>query len=240
MTRTGLWQEVTQRFTERTGHRAEVVVSGPKNIIAPAMAEGRVDLLTMHASDTVINLVADGFAVDPQPWARNDLVLVGPADDPAGIRGMNDGAAAMKRIVEARSPFLVHRSIGAMDTMQELLDAAGVELDPDVTHTPANNPHNRVVALAAEHGAYTLVGRIPFRDGKMDRAGMELMVQGDPRMRRPYVVVVANPRRWPGARYEAARALADFLREPETQNWLADFGRGKLDDRPLFFPVDVR
>jgi tungstate transport system substrate-binding protein len=63
------------------------------------------------------------------------------------------------------------------------------------------------------------------------------MVQGDPRLRRPYVVVVANHDRGSADQHAAAKALAAFLRSAPTQKWLADFGRGQLDDQPMFFPV---
>jgi tungstate transport system substrate-binding protein len=64
-------------------------------------------------------------------------------------------------------------------------------------------------------------------------------VQGDPRMRRPYVVVVSSANKLGSPRDQAARRLASFLRSKETQRWIADFGRGKLDDQPLFFPVVI-
>jgi len=96
--------------------------------------------------------------------------------------------------------------------------------------------HGRTVLWAEERKAYTIVGRIPFRQGKIRHKSSEILVQGDPLLRRPYVVVVANPLRWPEARYESAKVLAAYLRSPETQAWLAEFGRGKIDDKPLFFP----
>lgn len=67
----------------------------------------------------------------------------------------------------------------------------------------------------------------------------QIMVQGDKRLRRPYLVIVAA-RDMLDARYQAARQLAEFLRSPETQAWLKGFGKGTYDDQPLFFPVTVR
>jgi len=87
---TGFWPELVRRFEASHGHRIEVVAEGPKRVISQAFVAGEADLITMHAGDTIINLVADGYGVDPQPWAKNDLVLVGPANDPASIRGMTD------------------------------------------------------------------------------------------------------------------------------------------------------
>src|SRR4051812_2226338 len=71
MITTGFWQELTKRY-EQTGGKIEVVVSGTKRMLTPAIEKGEADLITMHASDAMVNLVADGFATNEQPWARND------------------------------------------------------------------------------------------------------------------------------------------------------------------------
>jgi len=239
MTGTGMWQALSMRFEQATGYQVEVVVTGPKRAIAPAMRQGQVDLLTMHASDAIINLVADGYALDPQPWARNDLVIAGPPNDPAGIRGSTDAGRAMRMIIQSRSPFVIHQSLGAQEVLNEILHTEGITLDPETTLVPVDHPGRHILEYAAKHHAYTLIGRIPFLSGKMPRAGLELMVQGDPHLRRPYVVVVANPARWPDARYAAAQKLARYLCNQDTQTWLADFGRGKLDNHPLFFPLST-
>src|SRR5258708_7735909 len=70
MTKTGMWQELARRFQATTRIAAEVVVTGSRDVIAPAMREGRVDLITMHASDTMTALVADGYASGPRLWAE--------------------------------------------------------------------------------------------------------------------------------------------------------------------------
>jgi len=237
MVETGFWKAVGQRFETATGHHVEVVASGPKRPIAKAFREGDADLITMHASDTIINLVADGYAVDPQPWLKNDLVIVGPEADPAQIRGMIDAASALKKIVESHSPFVVHASLGAQEVLRDVLDTAGVSLSPDTTTMLLSEQSRQVLKTAAEKNAYTVVGRIPFLNGKLPNAGLALMVQGDPQLRRPYVVAVADRRRFPEARVETAAQLAEFLRREETQRWIAGYGRGQLDDQPLFFRV---
>jgi tungstate transport system substrate-binding protein len=94
--------------------------------------------------------------------------------------------------------------------------------------------------VAAEKKAYTLCGRIPFLSGKIPNDGMKVVCKGDPRLRRAFVVAIADPMRVPTARVEAARRLSVFLRSRQTQAFLAEFGRGKYDDQPLFFPVGVQ
>jgi len=238
MTDTGLWAGIAKRFEEQTGHAIEVVAQGNKRVIGPAFEEGKIDVLTMHASDTIINLVADGYGEDPQPWARNDLLIVGPPDDPAGIRGEKDAVAALKKIVTTKSTLLTHASLGVNEVLADLLAAGEIELDPAHLISLPNDKHRQMLERTSKEKAYTLVGRIPFLNAKIARYDMQVMVQGDKRLRRPYLVIVAA-RAEHDARYLAARELAAFLRSPETQQWLKDFGKGTYDDQPLFFPVTI-
>ncbi len=236
---TELWPEVAKRFEAKTGHRVEMVAHGPKHTIAPAFIAGEADLITMHASDTIINLVADGYGIDPQPWAKNDLLLVGPALDPAGIRGMQDAVAALGKIIASKNKLLVHASLGTNEVLHDVLAVGQLALDPERTISLPSDAHREMLKRAAVENAYTLVGRIPFLNAKIPSGNMVIMVQGDPRLRRPYLVVVAAASDNNSPRHAAARQLSSFLRDPETQAWLAEFGRGKLDDQPLFFPVKL-
>lgn len=233
MIETGFWQALAERYQAARGNRIEVVATGPKPEVVAAFRRGGIDLVTVHACDAMISLVADGLARDPQPWARNDLVIVGPVADPAGVRGERDAARAIERIVAARAPLLVHASLGADGVLHDLQEAGHIALDPGATVLFGDDNQHRVVARAAELSAYTLIGRIPWLTGKLRADGVALMVQGDPRLRRPYLVEV-SPAAGP-----AAADLAAYLRAPETQQWIATFGRGRYDDQPLFFPVSV-
>ena len=239
MVETGFWQTLSQRFQQASGNRykIEIVASGPKDIIAKAFRQGQADLITMHACDTIINLVADGYAVDPQPWLKNDLILVGPREDPAHIRGGTDAAEAFAKIAAARAPLVVHSSLGAQEVMRDVLNAGEVSLPSEHMTLLFTERAREVLKVAAQKQAYTLVGRIPFLNGKLPNEGLQLMVRGDPRLRRPYVVATANPRTFPQAHVEGATALAAFFRQPETQQWIASYGAGQLDKLPLFFPI---
>jgi tungstate transport system substrate-binding protein len=255
MVETGLWPELAERFTRLTGHQVQVVATGPKPVIIDAFRQGGVELIAVHASDAAINLVADGLAADAQPWARNDFLIVGPRADPAQIRGQTDALAAMRAIIATRSPVVIQASLGADGVLHDLLEAGKLTLPAEAMLPFGGSDQRSVVAFAAARGAYTIVGRIPFLNGKMPRHGLEIMVQGDARLRRPYLVAVARGEgsagnaapaagatratRGSDAQRAAARELAAFLRTPATQEWIAAFGKGRHDAAPLFFPVTV-
>jgi tungstate transport system substrate-binding protein len=169
---------------------------------------------------------------------RNDLILVGPAADPAGVRGSKDAVAALRAIIAGKHKLVVHASMGADTVLHDLLEAGELQLDPVATVFLTEERH-QILTRAAAEGAYTLVGRIPFVSKKLPSVGLEIMVQGDPRLRRPYLVEVAA-----GAaddpRLRAAHQLAAYLRAPATQAWIDQFGRGRWDADPIFFPIASR
>jgi len=148
-------------------------------------------------------------------------------------RGERDAVAAIARIVAARAPLLVHASLGADGVLHDLQEVGHIVLDPAATVLFADDNQHRVLERAAALSAYVMVGRIPWITGKLKASGIELMVQGDPRLRRPYLVEL-SPSASP-----AALDLAAYLRSQDTQQWIATYGRGKYDDQPLFFPVST-
>jgi len=232
------WPELADRFQRASGYSAEIVATGPKHELTAAFKAGDADLILIHAGDAAINLVADGHGENLQPWARNDYVIVGPASDPAKIRGEKDAVTALAKIIATKSKLLVHASSGVSELLGDLLAAGELELDLSSTISLPGERHRQMLGRAAAEGAYTLVGRIPFMNGKLDTSELTIMVQSDERLRRPYVVVVAMDKP-SDSRLAAARELAAFLRAPETQRWIASFGVGRYDDRPLLFPVKV-
>lgn len=236
---TGLWQELSTRFTEETDHQVEIVARGPKYQIVGAVIDGKAHLMAMHSSDVIINLVADGHLADPQPWLRNDFLLVGPDDDPAGIRGLKDAEEALRRIIDTKSRFLFHSSHGSMELLQSIMEEERLEFDEEQLIFSLQDRHRQMLMLAGQEKAYTLIGRIPFVNGRIPKRDLAVMVQGDPRLRRPYLVAVAPLGRFPDVEVAAARQLADYLRRPSTQNWISEYGRGVFDDSPLFFSVTV-
>jgi tungstate transport system substrate-binding protein len=96
-----------------------------------------------------------------------------------------------------------------------------------------------ILQFARSNNAYVVVGYIPAQTGKMYAEGMEILVKGDPVMRRPFIVMEANPKKVPRANVSGARALSDFLLSTNVQNFLLEFGRQTNGPGPLFFPVET-
>ncbi|MES2595375.1 MAG: substrate-binding domain-containing protein [Verrucomicrobiota bacterium] len=237
MTLGGMWPEMAEQFTKETGWAVELVSTGPKAVLAEALKGGSVDLVTMHSSDEATSLVADGYATDMKPWARNEHCIMGPPSDPAGIRGMTDGAAALKKIAEKKAPFVDFMGPGSREVSHRLWTAAGVQPQGEWVLKDESPVPQGVAEFAATKGAYVIVGRIPILKGKIPSQGMEVMVKGDPVMRRPYVVIVADPKRFPQSNQKGAHALSAWMSGEPGQAFLRGYGERKPDALPLFFPA---
>jgi tungstate transport system substrate-binding protein len=239
-TMTGMWTEISKLFEAETGYHVEVVVTGERPLLDKAIRAGKVDLLTMHSGDITTDIVADGIAVNMQPWTRNELVIVGPANDPAGIRGMTNGAEALKKIAAAQVNFVDFQGIGSREVTHTLWRLAGVEPKGDwfIRDDTALSKWN-VLQFCRSNHAYVVVGYIPAMTGKMANEGMEILVKNDPVMRRPYIVMEANPKKFPDANFAGAQALENFLLSPKAQNFLREFGQDKAANHPLFYPISA-
>ena len=237
MTMTGMWQELAAKFEAETGWKTQLVVTGPKDVISEPFKRGEVDVLTMHSADKTVDLVANGFGVNLRPWARNEHTIVGPPSDPAGIRGMKDGAEALKKIAAARAPFVDFYGPGSRELTHKLWQRAGLKPEGEWVLKDESTSPQEIIAFAEKKQAYVVVGRIPVTDGKMPLGKMEVLVKGDPEMRRPYVVIEANPQKFPQANVAGARALADWLVSEKGQSFLVAYGREKNGGIPLFFPI---
>lgn len=238
MTMTGLWSEIQKRFEAETGIPIEVVVTGEKPKLTRAMKEGKVDFLTMHSSDQTSNLVADGYAGDLRPWTKNELVIIGPSSDPAGISGMTNGTEAVKKIAAAQANWLDFHSVGPREMAHTLFANANVHMIGPWVLKYENTDNKSILHYAAKNNAHMIVGRmaVVFRKMSPD-SNIKILVQGDPDMFRPYMLMVANPDRFPDTNLEGAKKLSDFLLSDSIQKFLSDYDGGLGDGRPIFFPI---
>jgi tungstate transport system substrate-binding protein len=237
---TGLWKEISRMFEADTGYKVKVIAAGPRPGLSDAMRKGKADLLTMHSGDITTDLVADGYAVNMRPWVRNDLIIIGPKSDPAGIFGMRDGVAALKRIAETKSNFIDMKGIGPRELGNSLWKKAGINPTGSWVIKDESKGHTDILKFVERNNAYMIIGRLPVVTGKLGKHNLKIMVDKDPVMRRPYIVMEANPEVFPGTNVKGAHALADYLLSDKIQTLLASFGKEKNGGIPQFHPVKTK
>lgn len=193
---------------------------------------GDADVLLAHAPAAESLFVAQGYGEARRPVMYNDLVLVGPAADPAAVDGLADAAAALARIADAGAAFISRGDdSGTHRKEQELWRAAGraARSARGAGYLEAGQGMGEVLRVAAEKGAYTLADRSTFL--ALRRLPLRVLVEGDPRLTNPYGVIVVR------AAHDRAggRAFADWITSPAGQAVLRGYGSERFG-QPLFVP----
>jgi len=237
MVKSGMWAEVARMFEAESGYKIDLVARNSKGR-AKVFPKGEADLITQHAGFNNADLIAKGYGTNLRPWVHDEQVIVGPKSDPAGIKGMKDGAAALRRIAETKSNFVTSRHRGSEQVCHVLWKKAKVQ-PVGAWVLKDESPHKSdedLIFFAKSKNAYTVGTRrwMLFADVPPD---MEIMVQGDPEMQRPYVVIEANPQRFPNINRAAARALSDFFVSDKVQKFLAGFRAEEFGGTPIFYPL---
>jgi tungstate transport system substrate-binding protein len=180
--------------------------------------------------------MSEGWGKDRALVMHNDFIIVGPASDPAKIKGMGS-ADAFKAIATAKIPF-VARADKSGTSIKELGIWAKIDLDPATTkptwYIETGQGMAPSLTIASEKGAYILTDRAAYLANKK-KLQLEILVEGDKTLLNVYHAITVNPDKWPKANYEGALAFMKFMTDPATQEVIGNFGMDKFS-QPLFFP----
>ncbi len=228
----GLLAELLPAFEATCDCRVDVVAVGTGQALRLGEA-GDVDAVLVHAPALEERFVEAGFGIERRTFMRNDFVIVGPPSDPAGLRGMTDGAQALKKLARSDAAFISRGDeSGTHQREQALWVAAGLE-PPATGYLSAGQGMGAVLTLAHEKQAYTLTDRGTWL-ARRDGLDLEVLVQGDPGLLNPYSVMAINPARFEWARVDLARALIAWLCSPDGQRRIGGF---RVDGEQLFEPL---
>jgi tungstate transport system substrate-binding protein len=228
----GLLDVLVPRFEQQSGIAVKVIAVGTGAALRMA-ASGNADVVLAHAPDAEQRLVDTGDLVDGRLVMHNDFVIVGPAEDPAGVRRLTTAADVM-RAVGARGTF-VSRGDGSGTHTQELALWAAAGIDPRSLgrREETGQGMGATLSVADQKRAYTLSDRGTFL-ALRGRLQLAVLFQGDARLRNVYHAYAVNPAKH-RTRYAEARAFVDFLVSRQVQDSIAAFKRAEYGES-LFFP----
>jgi len=227
----GLLGYLLPAFEARSGMKVQVIAVGTGKALELAK-NGDVDVTLVHARPAEDKFVAEGHGVNRRDVMYNDFIIVGPAGDPAGIKGGKDVLAAFKTIEQRHAKFISRGDNSGTDLMEKAYwKELGIQPSGS-SYLSAGLGMGAVLNMAAELNAYTLTDRATYGAYRA-KTGLAIMVEGDPRMFNPYGIIAVNPARHPGINYKGAMQLIDWITSEEGQKKIASF---KVDGQQLFFP----
>jgi len=230
---TGLLDVLLPLFESKSGYKIKMVAVGTGQALTMG-EEGNADVLLVHSPKSELDLMDKGFGKDRLLVMHNDYVIVGPKDDPAGIKGMKVAVDAFKKIAEAKSTFVSRGDDSGTNKMElSLWKSASMTPEGD-WYLQSGQAMGETLRIASEKVGYTLTDRGTYL-ALRDTLQLDVLVEGDPALLNIYHVITVNPDKWPKVNYIGAKAFADFLVSPDTQKLIGEFGVDKFG-QPLFIP----
>lgn len=238
----GLLGELLPVFEERTGYDVDVIAVGTGQALETGR-RGDTDVLLVHAPELEKEFVEAGFGTDRYYIMSNDIIIVGPADDPAGLAELDTAEQAMQTIKEtgeAGELTFTSRGDGSGTHFQEqqLWEAAAIDLEAEVEGSNWYNSLGQgmgpTLITANEMGAYTLTDRGTFLSMQDELNNLEEIFAGPEELDNPYSILPVNPEMYE-VNYEGALEFVKFFLERETQEMIGEFGVENYGE-PLFLP----
>src|SRR5467141_1825717 len=229
----GLFGYLLPIFKAKTGIEVKVIAQGTGQALDTAR-RGDADVVFVHAKPQEEKFLAEGFGVKRFDVMYNDFVLIGPKDDPAGVKG-KDIETALKTIQAKDAPFVSRGDRSGTHAAElALWKQAGIDI------AAAKGPWYREIGqgmgaalnTASAMNGYVLSDRGTWISFK-DRSDLEITVEGDRRLFNQYGVMLVNPEKYPSVKKELGQTFIDWLVSAEGQTAIAGY---KIDGQQLFFP----
>jgi tungstate transport system substrate-binding protein len=233
----GIVTVLEDQFEKDTGIRVRHVGAGTG--AALKMAEkGSFDLVMVHAKSLEEKFVKDGYGTKRIPFMYNDFVIVGPASDPAGIKGMKSATEAMNKIAEKGAPFVSRGDKSGTNVAEMgLWSKAGVKPAGSwyTVYEKGSEGNAATLKFTDQKGAYTFMDRATYLSLK-DKIKLVVLVEKDKDLLNFISLIPVNPKKFPEVNNADAMTFVKWLTAPDKgQKIVRDFGKDKYGS-PLFFP----
>jgi tungstate transport system substrate-binding protein len=229
----GLFGYLLPIVEEKTGIVVNVLAQGTGQALDTAR-RGDADVVFVHAKSAEEKFLAEGFSLKRYPVMYNDFVLIGPKDDPAGVKA-KDILMALQTIRARGAPFISRGDRSGTNIAElALWKEAGIDIanDKGPWYKEIGQGMGAALNMASASNAYVLSDRgtwLAFQN----RGDLAIVVEGDKRLFNQYGVMLVNPSKYPSVKKDLGQQFIDWLISPEGQNVVAGY---KINGQQLFYP----
>ena len=232
---TGLLDHILPQFNEKFGVEVHAVSVGTGKAIRLG-ENGDVDIILIHAPEAAGKFISLGYGRNKQEVMYNDFLILGPSDDPAKIRGLNNAAQALKAIFYKKALF-ISRDDDSGTHKKELFFWKKAALKPGgAWYMESGQGMSATLRIADEKEAYILIDRGTYLYNK-DAIRLEIIVEADPDLLNLYEIIAVNPGKHPHVKHELSQKLINWFTSWQCQNLIDNY---KVKGQKLFQPSKLK
>lgn len=227
----GLLDYLNPVFTEKTGLEVQVVSQGTGAALETG-SRGDADVLLVHDRASELQLVEDGVFVDRYDVMYNDFIIVGPENDPAGVKGVEKVTDALKLIADGGFTFVSRGDDSGTHRMEmRLWEGAGISAEGQGWYMSVGQGMGDTINMANEELGYAMTDRGTYV-AMNDNVDLVITLEGDPVLFNQYGVMAVNQEKHPEVKYDYAKMYIDFLMSEEGQDLINSY---QVNGETLFF-----
>lgn len=233
----GLLPYLQPFFEDATGYKLEITSAGTGAAIKKGET-GDADCLLVHAKASEEAFIEAGYGVERIPFMYNYFIIVGPADDPAGVADCESASEAFDAIASSASGFISRGDdSGTHKAELKIWDKLGFTPDPaaDGWYVSAGAGMGACITMAAEQQAYVLTDKATFLSHEQ-KDSLKLLLEKSDEMMNTYSLIAVSPEKWPDTNIEGANALIEWMTGGEAGDLIANYGKNTYGE-PLFFLI---
>ena len=227
----GLLDVLLPAFYRKTGITVQVLPMGTGKALRTA-SDGNCDVVLVHAPQAEKKFITDGWGVDRRRIMYNHFVLIGPRDDPAGVKDATSPENAFKKIAETKSVF-TSRGDNSGTHKKEMIIWGLTGVEPSGSwYRSVGTGMGPTLTIANEMRGYVLTDYGTFVKFRKKLDLVVLYKSGDAFFN-PYSVIMVNPARHTHVKRDAVSEFMDFLISPDARELIGNY---KVDGELLFHP----
>lgn len=230
----GLLPYLQPYFESDTGYTLEITSAGTGAAIEKAR-NGDADCLLVHSKSAEEDYCNEGYGEVRIPFMYNYFVIVGPADDPAGVQESATASEAFQAIADAGATFITRGDASGTNNAElKIWDAIGYSPDGQEWYVNIGEGMGRALTVADEMQAYTLSDKATYL---AHEDSLSILMEESDEMKNTYSMIAVTPERWPDTNYTGAMAFIDWMTSEKALDLIAQYGVAEYGE-PLFFVLE--
>lgn len=225
---TGLLKTILPVFEEKTGYEVQVVAVGTGKALKMGR-DGDVDVVLVHARTAEDKFIAEGYGTERYDVMYNEFLLIGPEEDPAGIKEAQSVSEALSLIAKKGSTFISRGDDSGTHKKEQSLWG---KLPKGDWYVEAGQGMGKIIQIASELDAYTLTDSGTWLVFK-EKSSLKKLYAGDRALYNPYGIIAVNPKLHTDANYVGANELIEWITSEDGQNLIGNF---RFHTEQLFVP----